>query len=181
MSGDDVERYLRGNHASTIFRNIGFWNGNRVRGELETLAANFALGLYDALHKAAIQRHGECPPQLQRPDHPGLIVTYIPPQKDILAWRKSVGAELMAGMAEGRKALRSKCLAQIAQRPWLKTFAPLMSEDCVAVDRHGVGLFLYAPFDLARPSMAVQSLKEPGLNLDELAQALARRPRAKRR
>ncbi|MGE4281213.1 MAG: hypothetical protein AB7G62_16615 [Magnetospirillum sp.] len=181
MSGDDVERYLRSDHASTIFRNIGFWNGNRVRGELETLATNFALGLYDALHKAAVQHHGECPPQLKRPEHPGLTVTYTPPQNDIVAWRKTVGAELTAGMAEGRNALRDKCLSQIAQRPWLKTFAPFMSEDCVAVDRHGVGLFLYASFDLARPSIAVRHIKEPGLNLDELAQALARRPRAKRR
>lgn len=181
MSKGQVDRYLSGDLASTIFRNIGFWNGIRVRGELETLATNFALGLYDALHIAAVQRHGECPPQLKRPDHPGLMVTYTPPHNDIMVWRKTVGAEITAGMAEGRKALRDKCLAQIALRPWLKTFAPLMSEDCVALDRHGVGLFLYASFDLARPSIAVQPLKEPGLNLDELAQALARRPRAKRR
>lgn len=176
----------------------GKWNSQKVAARIEELKGlinkaaktaaalrlaqdrhDLAFGKTTLLHSNLLVQWAEkilrFKPLISRGDY--LIITYTPPQNDIMAWRKIVGAELTAEMAEGRKALRGKCLAQIAQRPWLKTFTPLMSDECVAVDRHGVGLFLYASFDLARPSIAVQPLK----NLDELAQALARRPRVKRR
>jgi hypothetical protein len=182
MSSDDVRQYLSAPQAIRQLRMIEFWNGSRVRGDLEKLVTGFAHDLYATLHARAIAQHGECPPQRKPPSHPGLIVQYTPPQEDIRAWRQVMTTDLTAGMAEGRKELRDKCLAQIARRPWLKTFAPLMSVECVAVDRHGIGLFLYASaFDLARPSVQARSLKEPGLNLDELERATTQRPRAKRR
>lgn len=183
MSSDDVRQYLSAPQPIRQLRLIEFWNGNRVRGDLENLVAGFAHDLYATLYARAIARHGKCPAQRKPLAHPGLIIAYMPLQPDIQAWRRAVGAELAAGMAEGRKALRDKCLGQIARRPWLKTFAPLMSEECVAVDRHGIGLFVYIPVacNLARASVQVRPLKGAELNLDELAQATTRRPRAKRR
>lgn len=183
MSGDDVRQHLSTPQASRQLRLIEFWNGSRVRGDLEKLVAGIAHDLYAALYARAIARHGVCPARRKPLEHPGLTIHYTPPQPDIQAWQDAVGVELAAGMAEGRAVLRDKCLAQIARRPWLKTFTPLMSAECVAVDRHGVGLFVqaFAASGLARPSIQVRPLKETGLNLDELERALARRPRAKRR
>lgn len=183
MFSDDVRTYLSTPQAIRQLRMIEFWNGSRVRGDLEKLAAGFAHDLYSTLYARAVTRHGACPARREPPAHPGLIILYTPPQEDIQAWRRVVAAELAASMAEGRKALRDRCLGQIARRPWLKTFTPLMPAECVAVDRHGIGLFVHASaaFDLARPSIQVRPLKGAGLNLDELERALARQPRAKRR
>ncbi|MGE5475360.1 MAG: hypothetical protein ACM3Q1_01795 [Bacteroidales bacterium] len=182
MPEDDARQYLSTPQAIRQLRLIEFWNGNRVRGDLEKLVTGFAHDLYAVLHVRAIARHGSCPPKRKPPEHPGLTILYTPPQPEIQAWRQAVGAELAMAMAEGRTALREKCLGQIARRPWLKTFAPMMSASCVAVDRHGIGLYVdITASDLARPSVQVRPLKDAGLNLDELERALTRRPRAKRR
>ncbi|HLO75474.1 MAG TPA: hypothetical protein VK196_03350 [Magnetospirillum sp.] len=182
ISMDDVRHYLSTPQAIRQLRLIEFWNGNRVRGDLEKLVTGFANYLYAVLYTRTIARHGACPPQRKPLEHPGLIILHASPQPDILAWRQAIGADLAAGMVEGRKVLRDKCLGQIAWRPWLKTFAPLMLAECVAVDRHGIGLYVHVTTaDLARPSIQVRPLKGPGLNLDGLEHASARRPRAKRR